>query len=236
MVNGKVLSRIYETISPTLSMNAQSPYLFYEFWVPKRQPYYDCRVNKDRLATSSAWPSICGDFIIPLLDRIDKSFGMKPLCWFVQEGPFFQICFSCPSFALIQWSKGGILIERLVREQCKISKFRTKRLLRGNLGGALAGDRWNNSFGTKKESNRSILMVDMMDKVCRLYLTTLIRRKNKTWMTEKNKSRQNPHGNIFESVIHLLANISEAKFDVFVQAKTGWMHEGYQQSKVKCHL
>jgi hypothetical protein len=233
-------------------MTPATPYLFFEIWVPKRAPYSGPRNDKDRLAESYSWPSIVGDFVKPLVERWPDS-----LWWQVQEGPFYQVC-------VAPWTRWSPLhedperyakeVERSVRAHCKTTGFRMKRLLRGTLGTALAGDRWNrcsydlcrSKEEAQRQEARSVLLVQTMDRVCRLYMDTLVKVPHRRvkrgqpthhWVTEVNGSRQNPHGNIFESLMHLLANTGEPRFDVKVQVNTPWMRENpLPNAKLTCHL
>lgn len=206
-------------------------YLFYEFWVPKRAPYNGSFTIKG--VPSVGWPSIVGDFIAPMVLSLERHEYLH-LCWFVQEGPHFQVCIATDPGCRLQIEKG-------VRAHCKKTDFKMKRLLRGDLGGALAGDRWNHPrrFGTASEKARSVLLVETLDRLCRLYIDTLVKRhKGKThyWVTEQNGSRQNPHHNLFESFHHLVANISEAQFDAIISVRTTWMREPVEPTRVRCHL
>ena len=197
-----------------------TPYLFVEIWVPKselyRHPVY-------------GWPSIVGDLIRPLYEVEPYQ---STLIWYLQEGPFLQLCI-CPNpgaLAIKEWTA-------IVRERCKESGFRIKRLISNwTIGSALGGDRWNCKARLRnkpKQFERSIWICKMMHYACLIHSDTLVkveasgRGKKKVsahWEVEKNESKQNPHANLFESVMHLLANMSEAKFDVVLTARTRWMN------------
>ena len=201
-----------------------TPYLFYEIWVPKkdlyRHPIY-------------GWPSIVGDLIRPL-------YTVEPdeptLIWYLQEGPWLQLCI-CPSnllgldvLTIKEW-------KAIVKRRCVKHGFRIKRLRSDwTIGSALGGDRWNCKTRLKnkpKQFERSIWLCTLMHYACLVYADSLVqveasgkgkKRVPAHWEVEKNCSKQNPHGNLFESVMHLLANMSEAKFDVMLTARTRWMH------------
>lgn len=183
-----------------------TPYLFIEIWVPKRIPYNG----------AGGWPCIVGDFVKPVMAALPTA-----LVWTVQEGPFWQLCVAHPSRATA---------ERVVRRVAKSTRFRIKRILHGKAGGGLAGTRWmtQRAIGTPVEGDRSILMLRAMDAICRLYVSTLvgIRQADKTvrWTTEVNAdARQNPYGSLFESLMHLIANTTGARFTIHLLARTGWM-------------
>ena len=50
-------------------MNIKTPYRFYEFWVPKREPFNG----------PNGWPAIIGEFIVPMVAN------QNCVYWFVQE-------------------------------------------------------------------------------------------------------------------------------------------------------
>ncbi len=200
-------------------MTPSTPYLFVEIWVPKRAPYN----------TEHGWPCIVGDFVKPIAD---ENPGL--IIWFLQEGPWFQVCFAHPtgrySFQAV-WDT--------MRRVAKQKGFHIKRYIRNStLGGALGGSRWMPTAkqGSAAEGERSLLLARACHAVCAVYLNSLVK-KGKRWVVEKPEcTRQNPHGNLFESFMHLVANISEARFDVELQVRTRWMHGGWQKTKAVCHL
>lgn len=157
--------------------------------------------------------------------------GEPILYWFVQEGRWFQLCFAAND------AIGINRMERKVRVICKKKGFTTKRLIRGTLGGALGGQRWvaTTDIGTPAERKRSAILVDLMHKVCMLYIDNLVKNKAGVWAFERNDDPQNPHHNVFESLMHLIANVSNVKFDVHMLVRTVWM-PGYQQMKATCNL
>jgi hypothetical protein len=55
------------------------------------------------------------------------------------------------------------------------------------------------------------------------------------WKIEKNEDSQNPLGNSFESLIHLVSNISQAQFDVDLCYRTAWMIS-QKLFSLRCHL
>ncbi len=212
-----------------------TPYLFYEIHVPRRRPYWDVKPRKGQPEPAQSWPSIVGDFCLPLLAEHADS-----LVWHVQEGSHFQIC-----FATI-WPKE---VEASVRHHAKLTGFRVKRLLRGHAGGALGGQRWNPTrlLGTEQEAFRSIKLLRTLDALCRLYADTLIqvpavKKRGKVvtpgyWYAEAPEdTRQNPFGSIFESFTHLVANTTEARFAAYIDVRTGWMHEGPMRVSLPLHL
>jgi hypothetical protein len=51
-----------------------------------------------------------------------------------------------------------------------------------------------------------------------------VARKAARWYTELNAdSQQNAHGSLFESLMHLIANSTQAKFTIHLLARTSWM-------------
>lgn len=204
-------------------MSPSTPYLFYEIWVPKRAPYQG----------PHGWPSICGDFLRPIMASISP---YEDLAWIAQEGRWFQLCVATPN---------PREVARLIRYQCKVAGFRVRRILRGGtLGGALGGPRWNHPsrLGTQAEAERSVRLVQAMHCVCQLYVDSLVRVQTGKgrkvayhWQVEPNLDRQNPHGSFMESFMHLVANVSEARFDLLMDVRTGWMPEPVRL-RVPAHL
>lgn len=201
-------------------MTPSSPYLFVEIWVPKCKPYNDPKFG---------WPSIVGDFVKPLVKIYPDL-----LVWFLQEGSWWQLCFAY----------GGPFHLKDVNETMKKiankKGFKIKRYIRNStLGGALGGSRWLPvaKQGTKAEAQRSFLLTQACHAVCAVYLDTLIKKGNHWEVQSPECKKQNPHGNLFESFTHLVANITEAKFDVKFEVRTGWMaKEEKQEVKATCHL
>lgn len=194
-------------MKPSTAITPKTPYLFIEIWVPRRAPY-----NR-----ADCWSCIIGDFIKPVMDALPTA-----LIWYVREGKHLQLCIATSERAKAL---------RLVKRVATLTRFRVKRVLPGTVGGALAGTRWMSAakIGTPAEGARSILMLRAMDAVCRLHLNTLVPVVNPvdgypTWRYEQNAdARQNPHGSLFESFTHLIANATEAQFTIHLMARTGWM-------------
>ncbi len=197
-------------------MTPDTPYLFVEIWWPKKAPYNH---------PAHGWPTIIGDFVKPLVAAHP---GMR--IWFLREGPWWQLCFAADDLKAANDT---------MRKVARKLGFSIKRYIRGStLGGALGGTRWVSRAkqGTKAERQRSYLLTEACHGVCGAYTDTLVKR-GKYWVVEAPEcTRQNPHGNLFESFTHLVANITDARFDVRVQVRTGWMHEGWQNAQVTCHL
>lgn len=191
------------------------PYRFYEFWVPTHGAYK---------AESTLWTNILGMFIKPIVARESDL-----IYWFVHEGRWFQFCFA---------SAEPERIAAKIRAIQKRVKIRTKRILKGDTGSALGGTRW---VSTKRllnkvlEKERSELMLRAMYSICSLHIHSLEKRGTH-WYTEvSGDTKQNPHGNLFESFMHLVANSTQAQFDLKISARTGWMQDP-QTTKITCHL
>lgn len=191
-----------------------TPYRFYEVWVPKRAPYSD---------PSTQWASILGEWVLPIVIK----HGGDMTWWCVREGRWIQFCFA---------SENPAPIETTIRSVCKAKRFTVKRVLRtGTAGGALGGERWcaPDLIGTLAERQRSVMLLRLMNEVCSLQLHSLTKR-GKVWGVERNKDRQNPHGNLFESLMHLIANVTGAQFHVHLMARTVWTD--WAPAKVTLHL
>jgi hypothetical protein len=198
----------------TKLITPSTPYLFIEIWTPKLAPYNDDAIG---------WPCIVGDFCKPIAEELPAA-----LVWWVREGPWFQLC--------IAWHDRA-RAEEIVKSVAKRRGFKIKRILPGVAGGGLAGTRWlaAANIGKAREGERSILMLRTMNAICRLYADTLVlaplpsnRRgvagKPARWYTELNADpRQNAHGQLFESLMHLIANSTGAQFTIHLMARTSWM-------------
>jgi hypothetical protein len=197
-------------------MNLSQPYLFVEIWVPKRAPYNH---------PEHGWPTIVGDFVKPLADAHPD---MR--IWFLREGPWWQLCFAASDLHAAN---------KTMRDIARRRGFTIKRYIRGsNLGEALAGSRWlpRRKQKTCAEKRRSYLLTDACHAVCAVYMDSLVRR-GRHWVVERPQcNRQNPHGNLFESFMHLVANLSDAQFDVQFKVRTRWMHDDWKELKATCHL
>jgi hypothetical protein len=193
-----------------------TPYRFYEFWVPKHGVFKN---------ETSQWTNIVGSFIKQIVD------GENDLIyWFVQEGRWFQFCYAS--------SRPDEIAAKIRGIQKKVG-IRTKRILRGDVGGALAGTRWLSKAGLRRKSferARSVHMLRACHAYCALFLHSLEKR-GKHWVTETSAcTKQNPHGNLFESFMHLIANTTQAQFDVKVSIRTGWMRGEQPSARLTCHL
>lgn len=226
-----------------MSVNAQTPYRFVEIWVP---------TNRKGRYTNPAhgWATLTAEFIAPLRAALDDRMppGTELLFHALREGRHFQITWTSNDLwdgSSTRWPDYDVL-----RAHCKRHGFRIKRMLRGGIaGGGLGGTRWNPP-GTSLPAvyRRSCQLLRLMDSVFSLYSESLVPvygpvlKRGKTprvdhWKVEAPEcDRQNPHGSLFESAVHLIANAAEPRFDVMVTARTRWMHEGGFTASLPCHL
>lgn len=200
-------------------ISSNTDYCFYEIFVPDRPRYKHAE---------HGWPNIVGDYIKVLFEPYQDD---KVIYWFLQEGTWFQICFASKD-------KNKEIEKRIASLNRKL-KFKNKKIIRGKLGTALGGPRWVKPahFSTLFESNRSFLLADSLHKICKLYLNLLEKDDvYGVWKVETNTdTKQNVYGNIFESYMHLIANITQAKFPLDIYVRTPWMGT-LGSGRIPCHL
>lgn len=125
-----------------------------------------------------------------------------------------------------------------VRELCdkwrlKYDDEKIQSDLPGNLGHSrfLAAER-----NDKNDYDRALLVLKYLDAISRLVVDQVVPVDDKYWRLEKNDHSENPLGNGFESLAHLLANMTGFEFDVFLTSQTAWMGRGQLFAQIRHHL
>jgi hypothetical protein len=112
-------------------------------------------------------------------------------------------------------------------------------------GNAFRGGRWISpeKVGSAEEGKRSELVYRFLHAGCELVLSNLVQEGN-YWCREINTDKENPLGNSFESLMHLVANFSGAEFNVYLSqvgpgilaVQTNWMSAGAPLYAPRCRL
>ena len=104
--------------------------------------------------------------------------------------------------------------------------------LHGDLGSPRFIDQ---ALGQNAIEQRANLVLKFLCSTVRLYLDGLVKIDARHWQYRLTHDRENPLGNNFESLAHLMANISRFEFDVFATAGTAW-HQTQLPPKLRCRL
>jgi hypothetical protein len=91
------------------------------------------------------------------------------------------------------------------------------------------------SLGSDAINRRADFILRFLCSTVRLYLDGLEKIDDKHWQYRPTKHKENPLGNNFESLAHLMANISQFEFDVFPTAGTFW-HQTRLPPTLRCRL
>lgn len=125
-----------------------------------------------------------------------------------------------------------------VRELCSKwhLKYDDKKIesdLKGNLGHSrfLAAEQMD-----KSDTDRALLVLKYLDSISRLVVDQLVSVDDNYWRLEKNTDRENPLNNGFESLAHLLANMTGFEFDVILYSGTRWMNPAPPYASLRHHL
>ena len=191
------------------------PYRFHEFHTPRHSPFD----NPNLL-----WFTIVGEFIAPIVKE-EKDLQY----WFCFHGQDFQFCFASQDYKRIegkieaQQNSFGIVSKTAPSDGAKIEfTGGTRWLARDKIGNKLL------------EEQRAELILSFLHSTCALLIDQLVK-EGPYWKIEKNEDSQNPLGNSFESLIHLVSNISQAQFDVDLCYRTAWMIS-QKLFSLRCHL
>lgn len=193
-----------------------TPYRFHQFHKPGHAPFE---------SGPHQWTTIVAEFVVPL---VKEEKGL--IYWFCDEGDHFQLCFASADFKSIE------------------EKIEARRKLMGivsksspadgaTVAAAFGGERWipKDKIGDQAfESGRSELMLRLLHATCQLFISALVQ-DGSHWKLESNSSSQNPLGSFFESVLHMVSNISKAEFQVHFGYSTSWMPLQSVWS-ARCHL
>jgi hypothetical protein len=97
--------------------------------------------------------------------------------------------------------------------------------LEGHLG--TAGHRFLGAVNNSSPRQRAVLVLKYLHSISELVLDNLMPAGAGLWQMETNVHLENPLGNNFETLGHLLTNITGFEFDVQIDqglnVRTGWM-------------
>jgi len=150
--------------------------------------------------------------------------------WFCNHGSDFQFCFAHQDYKKI---------EEKIEDQKRNFKTSSKVLPKENMtiGMEFRGKRWI-SEGKKGieslEARRSQLVLNFLHSISALYFDGLVQ-EGLYWKPERNDdTTQNPEGSGFESLLHLLCNITQVPTIIYDFELGG--QRGLQTSIVISHL
>ncbi|HEY4299975.1 MAG TPA: hypothetical protein VGM73_03810 [Candidatus Didemnitutus sp.] len=193
-----------------------TPHRFYKFNVPTHAPHFD--------NASLRWTTFVGEFLV----HIVRDRSVEAFMFLNHEMAEYELRLAATDYKPLEVrlarlaNKLGITIQENPIDNQTIGQntFGQDRFLAQN---RLADP--------EAVACRSVLVFRAMHAACELFLHNLVPHGN-YWRIESNgEQQQNPHGNMFESIIHLYANMSGAEFDVYVvppppagsQVFTPWM-------------
>jgi len=206
---------------------ADLPHRFHQFENPKHGPHFD----KD----DCRWPSIVGHFFrVIVQDPAIKGFV------FLNHGDAdIELRFASVEFGRIE--------KNMVTLASSLGiKWKTHPTEGQTIGKhAYRGKRWvSDGKGEAAEAQRSEMVFKFLHAGCALYIDNLVW-EEPYWKFERNPEQQeNPLGNSFESLLHLISNFSQAQFDVYffqtgtnsISAATAWMPRPIPLGSVRCKL
>ena len=91
------------------------------------------------------------------------------------------------------------------------------------------------ALGAEAIQRRADLVMKFLCSTVRLYLDGLVKVDERHWEYRVTPNNENPLGNNFESLAHLVANISRFEFDVFANVGTAWQQSPVGPA-VRCRL
>lgn len=185
------------------------PYYFYQFDLSAH--------NRFSHAVPTGYPTFLAEVVKPLVARFPT------LLYYFQRIPTgVQLCFSTRDKA----------VNRALTRYLKMAKVvpsRQPNLQADSLIGAFGspGSRFLAQAHHTSPHRRALVVLKFLQGICDLYLDQLMPAGGGAWTVENNVHHENPLGNNFESLAHLLANITGFEFEIEVDyqanVRTGWM-------------
>lgn len=183
-------------------MNAATPYRFHQFYMPVQSPFEPGDYQ---------WPTVLAEFVRPALTQYP---GVA--FWFSYYGSHFQLCLAGSKYAAV---------EQVLQHRQQLFTIATKAgpTAGATVGTALNGTRWiaqERNPTVADNERRSILLLKSLHAACRLYLDQLVQDPALLgkWRIEHNTDINNPLGRSFESVLHLMSNMSRTTMQVNLMA------------------
>ena len=167
------------------------------------------------------WTSFVGEFITPLMEN------RTDLYWCSYYGDHARFRISTDDYQSLRPT-----LESLRDTLGLIDKGEEKDL-------TLIGDLGHNRFLAHNTSStperRAELVLRYLNSISLLLVDNIQKTDDGYWRLEQSSNSENPLGNNFESLAHLLANMTQFQFDVDFGHKTAWMIP-QPLMKFRCHL
>jgi hypothetical protein len=157
------------------------------------------------------WQSFVGEFVIPIVQlQLHKHY------WFSYYG-------GNAKFRIVA-DDSDRLQEAIIKQISDLQLVDEGDENGLTLSGDLGTDRFLSSDRRDKISDdRALLVIKYLNSICDLYIDNLIKKADGYWELERSNNNENPLGNNFESLAHLLANITQFEFNMEFFARTPWM-------------
>jgi len=169
----------------------------------------------------SRWTSFVGEFVAPLMRNRPE------LYWCSYYGDHARFRVLTDDYSSLQPT-----LESLRDVLGLIDKGEEKDL---SLVGDLGHERFRAHSSTSTPERRAELVLRYLNSASLLLVDNLQRTEDGYWRLEQSAHRENPLGNNFETIAHLLANMTQFQFDVHFGHLTAWMPPSVLMS-FRCNL
>ena len=114
--------------------------------------------------------------------------------------------------------------------------FNSAEELDHTLSGDLGAPRFiDPALGADAIQRRADLILMFLCSTVRLVVDGLVKHDDLHWQYRTTQHNENPLGNNFESLVHLVGNISQVEFDVYATAGTAW-RQTQLPATLRCRL
>jgi hypothetical protein len=172
------------------------------------------------------WPSFLGEFVAPLVQNKSGTTLQFWFTYYVAAARFRVLLGNCPDFEQELMTKAKAIGLNVTDDEKQLT-------VEDDLG---ASRFILQTKPTADKMRRAMLVLRFLHATSALYLDCLRKRPDGYWEMEPTPDKENPLGNNFESLAHLLGNISQFEFDVFTTAQTVWDHNAHLISRVRARL
>jgi hypothetical protein len=159
---------------------------------------------------SHRWQNFLGEFVKPIVDKYPEL-----LFWstYYHTSAKLRVCSEnqeVHDFIISKIQETGL-------------QYNPEEEISETLWRDLGGERFiDQSLGEEAIKRRAEFTLKFLCCATRLYLDGLVKVNDTHWECRKTISGQNPLGNNFESLVHLIANISRFEFVVQASIGTAW--------------
>lgn len=176
-------------------------------------PYYFQHINLPAGAPFDApafrWSTCVGSFIKPV---VEAQPGL--VYWFSYYDDHFQLCFFTQAYAAIRADMDA-------RMAANGMTWRRQPEAQDTLEGDCARDKFY-GYLAKDRTQRANLVLKYLHAISALYIDQLIQRPDGRWMPEPNNDLgNNCDGVIFQSLLHMLCNMTQVPTPVFAFTYNG---------------